>query len=573
MQPKANNRFHQWLISNDKKAFILIAALYIIVSFSLARKIDFESYIFCPFRYEGLLFFKNAFNSQSGAFFFIRDWSTSNLSREHPLLYFHNLDLVHLFAGSVQSVFMHGKIILFVLSTVVGLIGLRLVWWYSMRNVIIPFSFVFFLFSVLPPRSFGLAPQNLFIALSLLTLIWHFRILKNIFDRRELGYGSIIEIFLCFLLSAMVETNQTILMTLILIFFVIYSYRGLKLVETLKKGLPVIVASVLPSIILRIIQLISVIAFGFFDKYKLDLAYTSKLKVNSNINLVDSIAFYAKSGITYFGQDKPSRILVNLESVNRYFVENFGGYTWYCLTVLAVVLLLTNKRNRIMNKISFDKQNNTLFMCSYLVFFTLASYLLVFLSGDAILKISMSTHGVLNYCLLYIPCYALLIPCCVVNYLECVRPNCIKRRLARIIITIMVICFVFACKDSILKTRSEKFGYKEALAHVRANSDIITNYEPSTVAIESSSRVSMSWFESVPTSCDLTFSSKLIRMYKVNQAKDTVSEGFRRKYAFLAYFPPYGSRDKDAMREKHCVSNATHKAIYEDRDFGLYEIR
>ena len=72
--------------SNINKWFIIFAVLYAIANLIAAIKIDFESSIFLPFRYEGLLFFENAVLSDTNAFFFIRDWSTSFLPKEHPLL-------------------------------------------------------------------------------------------------------------------------------------------------------------------------------------------------------------------------------------------------------------------------------------------------------------------------------------------------------------------------------------------------------------------------------------------------------------------------------------------------------
>jgi len=548
-------------MSFKKILFGLLAILFSFGNFFIARKIDFESLIFCPFRYEGLLFFKNALLDKTGAFFFLRDWSTSFSKAEHPLLYFHNLDLVHFFAGFVQTFVPYGKSSLFFVGLAVSLAGLGLIFKFCFRHFNNMVTLVFLLAIVLPLKAFLLAPQNLFIAVSLLCLVWHLKLLQTIASANKLTSGFYIELIACFGLAAMAETNQTLLMILITGLLALYFSSFTR--ESLKRLLRITFFSALPLVCLRVLQLIAVKAFGFWEQYAIDMAYTSKIKVNSSIDIAEAIVFYAQHALTYFGDGAPQRIATNLRGITAYYQSHFGHQFW--LLTLACAIFLVGRKKII--SIFYKKDlpgtfDPCIFLACYLCAFTMASYLMVFLTGDAILKIALSSFGVLDYTLVYSACFICLIPALSLEYLGKEFPAW----KTRIIFFSLALIFAFFARHSLIQTRWEHFSYKKALAKAEKGSDIITNYEPSVVSIESGSRANMAWQDRLPSSCDLLDSCRVLKMYRTTNAQRT-----KHLYMFLAFFPPYGG-EKQALEQRLCLDKLQKRLLYEDRNFGLYEI-
>lgn len=549
-------------LHRGKYFFGSFAIFFAIYNFLRSRQLDFESSIFAPFRYEGLLFFKNALLDRTGAFFFIRDWSTSFLKNEHPLLYFHNLDLSHFLAGLVQSYVPCGKIGLFFMALLVSVAGLWLLWTACLKNFEKLTAAVFLLTAVLPPKSFHLAPENLFIAVSLTCLAWHFRLLTTLWSSPELSRSFYLQLFFCLGVAALTETNLAVLMVLITVFFLLISSRPMFRIASMKRVFFLTLFSGLPLIFTRAIQMLAVKVYGFWDKYALDMAYTSRIKVNSDIDPLDAIAFYAKNGLTYFGDGAPQKIITNLKAVTDYFHQNFGEQLWSLTTVLALFLLVRELIRRERPAGEPRPPSPVLLLAGYLCGFTAASYALVFLSGDAMVKISLSQYGILYYPVIYTACFVCFIPSLVQNYLRADLAPWKNRALFFLIALI----FVFAARHAMFKTRVEYFSYKKALPQVERDSDIITNYEPSVVAIETGSRVNMSWFDALPSSCDLLDSCRILKMYRAENVRET-----KHLYMFLAFFLPYGD-EKPVLAKRLCLDNLEHRILYEDSYFGLYEI-
>ncbi|MFA7254786.1 MAG: hypothetical protein WC133_01640 [Candidatus Omnitrophota bacterium] len=422
-------------------------------------------------------------------------------------------------------------------------------------------TLVFLLAIVLPLKAFLLAPQNLFIAVSLLCLVWHLKLLQTIASANKLTSGFYIELIACFGLAAMAETNQTLLMILITGLLALYFSSFTR--ESLKRLLRITFFSALPLVCLRVLQLIAVKAFGFWEQYAIDMAYTSKIKVNSSIDIAEAIVFYAQHALTYFGDGAPQRIATNLRGITAYYQSHFGHQFW--LLTLACAIFLVGRKKII--SIFYKKDlpgtfDPCIFLACYLCAFTMASYLMVFLTGDAILKIALSSFGVLDYTLVYSACFICLIPALSLEYLGKEFPAW----KTRIIFFSLALIFAFFARHSLIQTRWEHFSYKKALAKAEKGSDIITNYEPSVVSIESGSRANMAWQDRLPSSCDLLDSCRVLKMYRTTNAQRT-----KHLYMFLAFFPPYGG-EKQALEQRLCLDKLQKRLLYEDRNFGLYEI-
>jgi len=151
-------------------------------------------------------------------------------------------------------------------------------------------------------------------------------------------------------------------------------------------------------------------------------------------------------------------------------------------------------------------QNITL-LSSYLLFFTIASYMLLFLSGDAIIKVFLSKFGIIDIAVVYRAFFILLIP--LILYIFVNSKNSVFIHLA----LIALLFLAYFCKDLMLETRQEYFGYKKVVSLIPENSNIISNFEPSVLAIETQNRVNMSWFDGQPDSCSRLKSKSLLKMY------------------------------------------------------------
>lgn len=556
---------------SKKKAWVLFLLLYVVYNYLFAFSIDFESKLFAAFRYEGLLFYKNAVMhksaNQSNVFFYIRDWSTSLVQNEHPLLYFHNLDLIHFISGSIQYHSAYGKILLFFISSAVSVTGLLLVLQYAgkyFQEKI--FTLVLIAAVLVPLRGFNLAPQNLFLAVCLLVIVWHLSLLRRMQHLQKLKTDFVLEVTACFFLAAVTETNLALLLLIITALFLFYTNYANGL-TAIKMNLAILASAIFPIALLRGLQVLIVKANGYWDTYKLDVAYTSKLKVNSAIGLEDAIKFYADNGITFFGQSSQT-IANNIAALTECYKNNYAGTFWY-FTLFAAAFLL------VVDKTPFSKAGHagaalpreSIFMGAYLCFFTFATYIMLFLSGNAIIGLSLSEYGILYYQILYNAFFVLIVPYSLFHILE--QRKIVGRFKAVVLSLSIAVLWVWLIHDAFVKTRVEHFSFKEALKKVSPNADIITNFEPSIITVETGGRANMSWFEDEKTSCDLLQSERLIKMYKTRAGNNTKKS----TYVFLAFYMPYLSGNKETTIKNHCISDSTHDKLYEDRYFALYKIK
>jgi len=554
MKTTSPTHLNQW--------FIIFTVIYAIANLIAAIKIDFESSIFLPFRYEGLLFFQNAILSETNAFFFIRDWSTSFLSEEHPLLYFHNLDLIHFFAGFVQYFSSHGKIILFTLSLLISLLGLWMIARDFNKHLGTLFTVLFMALLVFSVGAFRLSPQNLFITLGIFSVIWNLILLRKIWYQEALDFKFFLELFSMFLLVAAVETNLAVMLVIITGLFALFSTQTFFKWNSIKRIFLIGAISALPIVLFRLIQLASIYYYGYLNEYMTDISYTSQLKVNSNVDTLDAIAFYAQHGLTFFGQGAPQQIATNIQNLTQYYKGYYGNWIWFSMLLVSLLMLLGKKtiNQLIVNKKSFQFQNVT-FLSSYLLFFTIASYLLLFLSGDAIIKAYLSKFGFMDITVVYRAFFILLIPLILYVFADS------KKNLFIYLSLVSILFFAYFCKDLMLETRQEYFGYKKVVSLIPENSNIISNFEPSILAIETKSRVNMSWYESRPYSCSQLNSKNLLKMYKVNKKNKNGD-----LYLFLAHYPPYAQNSKKFLLDRHCVKHSTHQLLYKDELYLLYKV-
>ncbi len=554
------------------KWFILFSILYIIYNLIAAIKTNFESSIFLPFRYEGLLFFKNAITSNTKAFFFIRDWSTSFLPQEHPLLYFHNLDLIHFFAGFIQYFTSSGKIILFIFSLIISIIGLWMIWknlFHKYFNKIIAFTLM--ILTLVPLASFRISPQNLLITVGLLSIVWNVIILRKIFNSEILNRKLLVELFFLFLIVALTETNLTILLIIITILFTFNSAKSFIKLNSIKRILSLTGISILPIVLLRIMQIALVYFFGYINEYKLDFNYTTKLKVNPNIDILEAISFYRQNGITFFGQAGAQNTFDHFKNLTNFYLGNYGRWIWFLIIITCLLFLIINKIKFKMQlkKIINDQFQNIVFLSTYIIFFIIASYLILLLSGDAIIKVFLSKWGIFDIDVIFRAFFIMLIPTILYSILKKkINPNNFTKKVPIFCLTVLtIVFFTTVAENSILQTRKEFFSYEKVLSLIPEKSDVISNYEPSVIAIETNSRVSMSWFANLPSSCDNLNSNSLLKMFKIS--KDYYKN--RDLYIFLVLYPPYnGGGGKDALINRHCIKSDTYTLLYEDELYLLY---
>ena len=116
--------------------------------------------------------------------------------------------------------------------------------------------------------------------------------------------------------------------------------------------------------------------------------------------------------------------------------------------------------------------------------------------------------------------------------------------------------------------REDPLTFKTALRAVEPGSDVITNFDIGPVAVETKSRVSISWYIDRQSACDGLQSGNLLRMFRAGSGAHPSSGEV---YLVLAYFMPYGS-PRDFVMSRHCLDQLPHYLLYEDESFGVYRI-
>lgn len=561
------------VILKNNKYFFVFLAFYSIYNLIFSIMIDFESIIFLPFRYEGLLFFKNAIMNDSNAFFFIRDWSTSFLSEEHPLLYFHNLDLVHFFAGFIQYYLPYPKIALFILSLFLSATGLYIAWINLKRTYGVLFTTVFVGLLFLPIKAYLFAPQNLFSAVTLLCIVWNFVILKRIWVCKTVHCELAIQLFFSFLLAAITETNLFLLLFIVTSLLTVCSHSSWFYLKSYIRTATIILISGLPIIILRSTQFIAVLCYGYRNEYIDDLRFTSKLKIQSDIQLPDAIEFYADRGITFFGQAEPQTIISNVKELFAIYTHQYNLYSLTIMLLISCLIILASKfsYSQAMNKtklVNPDLMCKTSFLCSYLFFFFVAAFGILPLTGDASIKISMASHGFFDFTLIFRAIYIILIPWLVLNIIKMYDVHYPPLNV-NIIPPVLLVLFAYLSYPSFVESKKENFSYKKAIKYIPPNVDVITNFEPSIVAVETGSRVSMGWYAGQPDSCDFMNSKRLLKMFKTNKNH---KENNGDLYVFMVFYYPYGV-NRIILEDRLCVTQNNFSLIYVDSQCAVYKLK
>lgn len=565
-------------ILKNNKWFIIFLVFYGCYNLTYSVLIDFESKVFLPFRYEGLLYFKNAMMSDSNAFFFIRDWSTSFLPKEHPLLYIHNPDLFHFFAGFIQYFFPYPKIVLFVLALLMSVAALCLIWFRLKAIYGYLFTSVFLALIILPYKAFFISPQNLFVSASLLSIVWNFTLLRKIWCGEPINRGFLIEFIIAFTLVALVETNLNLLLCIITALFSIASTKRMFQRASIVRNAVIILVSGVPAILFRAIQFISIYYYGYLQQYIDDVKFTSMQKVQSNINLEDAIKFYADRGINFFGQGEPQTILSNLKELTSLYTHQYSLYLWSFLILFYILIVIASKVNGLRNlltdrfstKVDVETTDNISFLCAYVLFFIIATYALIFFSGEVLFEIAMFPHAFSDYSVVFRAIFIILIP--YIIYINRNEDSAVTDDFrAYILSAISLTLFIYLSYPSFAESKKDDFLYKNALKLVPLHVDVITNFEPSIVAVETGSRVSMSWFEQQPDSCQRKNSKRLLKMYKVRRLNS--EEENRDLYIFLVFYYPYSSPDKDALEKRHCITKDKFDVVYMDDKCALYKLR
>jgi len=424
------------------------------------------------------------------------------------------------------------------------------------------FTILFIALLVISVGAFRLSPQNLFITLAIFSVIWNLILLRRIWHDETLDLKFFLELFCMFLLVAAVETNLAVMLVIITGFFALFSSKTLFKFSSIRRIFLIGFISTLPIVLFRLIQLASIYYYGYLNEYMTDISYTSQLKVHSNVDTLDAIAFYAQHGLTFFGQWAPQKIVTNVINLTRYYWDFYGNLLWFSMLAFCLLILLRKKQiNQFIGHEKYVQFQNVTFLSSYLLFFTIASYLLLFLSGDAVIKVFLSKFAIIDIAVVYRTFFILLIPLVLYTLVDSKKP------VFAYLALVALLFFAYSARHLMLETRQEYFGYKEIVSLIPENSNIISNFEPSVLAIETKSRVNMSWFEKQPYSCSLLNSKNLLRMYKVNN-----NEYNENSYLFLVHYPPYSTGGKKALVDRHCIQHQTHQLLYEDDLYLLYKV-
>lgn len=569
-----NSTLGRWL-------FLVGSILFAVYSVYRAIHVDFESEVFAPFKFEALLLAKNAIKLHDPNLFILNDWSTSSAAIEHPLLYLHNLTGIHMLAGVIQySLGDHlGSIALFAVSLLVSIVGL----WFGIRCTLdlIPtgagmlsrIGFLFLALTVLlvHDRSLRLAPQNLLIATTSSFVLWHFSILLRAMKQTISDKRLVIELSSCIFLSSLAETNLALLLLLIsgvMLGTSAIVNRDLSRNSLLSMGIPLLGGGVALAIP-RIFQLMVIWLSGNWSKFRWDAAYSFMIKTHSHVDDAQAVEAYRQHMLVYYGDSQMQSYSANWHNMMSAFARMCGGLSGEWLVLLAGTLAVLS----IISGVPTVKKSCTLRAGIYIVAFFICSILMIFISGDALYKITYDDQGFLNYKIGFGIAMVLFAPIVILEWKQ--RMGGKLPSIAWIVFPIVAIATFNVWKNNTYLDEShhDHLDFLEAKQVLELNAYVITNYEPSIVPFLFGRPVEISWFAMAQNPASLINSPNLIRFWRVVRPDNGCPH-----YLFLAKYPPYGDGSwRDIMKRSGILdmNNTIQygvKQLFGNENFRLFRL-
>ena len=526
--------------------------LFAVYSFHRALYVNFESEVFAPFRFEAFLLASNAIKLHDPNLFVLNDWSTSPALIEHPLLYLHNLTGVHMLAGIIQCTLGDylGSIALFAVSLLVSIVGL----WFGIRCVLdlmptgagplFRFGLLLLTLTVLlvHDRSLRLAPQNLLIATTSSFVLWNFSILLRAMKHTISIKRLIIELSTCIFFSSLAETNLALLLLLIsgvtLVSDTIVN-RDLDRKSLLSMGVVFFGASV-ALVIPRAFQLMVIWLSGNWSKFRWDAAYSYMIKTHSHVDVAQAVEAYRHHMLVYYGDSQMQTYSTNWHNMMAALSRMSGGLLSEWLVLLAGTLVIV----AIIRGMPLFKKSCTLRAGIYVIAFFISSILMIFISGDALYKITYDDQGFLNYKIGYGIAMVLFAPIAIIEWKQWKGGK--LPLIAWIVLPIFAIASFNVWKSNTYSDVShhDHLDFLEAKQVLEPNAYVITNYEPSIVPFLFGRPVEISWFVMAQNPADLVNSQTMIKFWRVVRPDNGCPH-----YLFLAKYPPYGDGSwRDIMK-------------------------
>lgn len=575
-----NNIFKGTNSTLGRWIFVAGSVLFSVYSFYRAIHVNFESEVFAPFKFEALLLARNAIKIHDLNLFILNDWSTSPAVKDHPLLYLHNLTGVHMLAGVIQySLGDHwGSIALFAVSLLVTIVGL----WFGIRctlnliataDPLFRFGLLLIALTVLfvHDRSLRLAPQNLLIATTSTFVLWHFSILLRAMERTLSVKRLAIELSTCIFLSSLAETNLALLLLLIsgvTLGSNAIVNRNFERNGLLSTGIPLLGGG-LALVIPRGFQLLVIWWSGNWSKFRWDAAYTYMIKTHSHVDDAQAVAAYRQHMLVYYGDSEMQSYSVNFHNMMASLARMSGGLVGELLVLLAGILTIA----AILRGAPSFKMSCTLRAGIYIVAFFICSVAMIFISGDALYKITYDDQGFLNYKIGYGIAMVLFGPIAILEWKQWMGGK--LPMIAWIILPIFSVASFNVWKNNTYSDVShhDHLDFLEAKQNLESNAYVITNYEPSIVPFLFGRPVEISWFAVAQNPAGLINSPSLIRFWRVDRPDVGCPH-----YLFLAKYPPYGDGSwVDIMKRNGILDSngSIHQGVrqlFENSDFRLFRL-
>ncbi|MGE4132087.1 MAG: hypothetical protein AB7F86_10655 [Bdellovibrionales bacterium] len=526
--------------------FFLASALLIGQFFNKVFTLGPESDFFAAFRYEGLLFFKNFMAGPDWRFLFIRDWSTSPSSIEHPLLYFRNLDVLHFLAGAVQYLLPKvGPWALVVAALLVSL-GAAFLVWHELSDLLDRRVASVALASMLiVPQGLLAASLNLFLAVCLLSFSVMTVLSVRLLQGRPISRGWMGALFVVGVINAGLETNLAVYFAAVVGFCC--------LVRWLRRGrsgfgefwkLTIILA--LPILMVRGVQYGAVVHYGYSELMKEDLQYSRMARISGNVDPVDAVQFFQKRGLNFFGMSERLSLSDLLEETNGVLKRNFGKTLPWIFLLVAILTIRFRKR-----------WDPSIIVPLYLFWMvSLVLFLMVPVTGNALLNLGLRDHAFIDFLLGARLCFYVSVFLVIQAAMELYWPK------GRGVIPFVVVALVMVqFRSAQSHNRKENFDFVELLAKVPAGADLVTNFEPSISAVTTGARVNLSWFIEANESCKGLDGQGLLKMYRVGSSESALSSPL---YYYLVLTPPYLPEVENPLQyalEKNCLNESNSVVV------------
>jgi len=531
------------------------------IGFVIYHQYGYVSQVFAPFNYESILFYKNYDTFTSFNSLFTRDWSTYPTEDGHPLYYFHNLDLVHLLNGYVLQEFSKPTSYILQISIATAFYYLAFRFLYQLLENLYPaqlerISFALLIlasvvFLIYPIRNVLGGLDNILLASTFFLSVANFKFLITNYDISRLTVRNTFEVLSYILFAALCETNLALLLILITSFYYSADLIGNFRRDNALKTLALVVLAFAILLLPRSIQLIQIFWKGNYHIYSSDIKLTSLLKQGAGIQVADAVDRYQSLGLVYFGDPSTPSVYQNFKQLLIFF---------HALTYKGV-LFLPLVYGYI--KGIGSKQIKVKIYSRYVISYCVAVFLVVLITGDSILKISLSRSGFLTYyatlvlALLYI-CFLILNN----QPFSALYKKCVGLFL---LVLALVVTYEIARE---LPGHRDHSNFLKFQRKLEKDSIVISNYEPSIVHSLFGSPVAISWFVDEANPSMISKSPLLLKFWNVPKVGCLKVP----TYFFLAKFEPYSNADLNITLKLNALfgDSKEYQLIQDDKYFAMY---